>query len=245
MDNAVTHPQDFRRRSFIYRELLGLGARFTEVDGAAIAHDYGGSEADESKRASSLGLSDLSPLPRCGFKGAGTVEWLTAQGIEVPAEPNRAQRQGDGCVAARLSGNEVLVLGDLAGAAETCARLEKSWWSGEQPPASPRGFPVPRQDSHAWLGVSGRHGAAMLAKLCGVDLRPAVFANGAVAQTSVARLNAIVVRDDLGARLCYHLLPDSASAAYLWHCLMDAGAEFGVGPVGLAALRRLTEDNAS
>jgi sarcosine oxidase subunit gamma len=37
----------------------------------------------------------------------------------------------------------------------------------------------------------------------------------------------------------FHLLADSASADYLWEALLDAMAEFGGAPVGLAALRSL------
>lgn len=238
---TAIQPQDYTRRSFVYRGLLARGARFGEVGGAAVAFDYG-NEDSEVEQARTLGLSDLSPLARCGFKGAGTIEWLAGQGIEVPEQPNRAQPQGDGCVAARLSLTEVLVLGDLAGQADTCTRLVQTWESEAQPPSPPRGFPLPRADSHAWLSLTGAQVPAMLAKLCGVDLRPGVFANNSVAQTSVARLNAVIIRDDLGKTLNYYLLPDSASAAYLWDCLSDAMTEFAGAPVGLAALRHMAGD---
>jgi sarcosine oxidase subunit gamma len=36
--------------------------------------------------------------------------------------------------------------------------------------------------------------------------------------------------------LAYHVLADSASAPYLWDCLIDAMAEFGGGPVGVDEL---------
>ena len=50
-------------------------------------------------------------------------------------------------------------------------------------------------------------------------------------------MNAVVIRDDRGGVLAYHLLGDSASAEYLWDCLNDAMAEFDGAPVGLAAVR--------
>ena len=81
----------------------------------------------------------------------------------------------------------------------------------------------------------------MFAKLCGVDLRPAKFPDLAIAQTSVAWLSAIVLRDDRGGTPAYHLLADSAAAAYLWDCLVDAMAEFDGRPAGLAAVRALAE----
>ena len=49
----------------------------------------------------------------------------------------------------------------------------------------------------------------------------------------------IVIRDDIADLPAFHLLADSASAAYLWDGLLDAMAEFGGRPVGLSALRSL------
>jgi len=62
-------------------------------------------------------------------------------------------------------------------------------------------FPVPRRDASFWFALTGREAAAMLAKLCGVGLRPKRFADRSVAQTSVARMSAIVIRNDLGGTL--------------------------------------------
>lgn len=238
MSDASVTPTDYRRRSFLYRELMAAGARFGELNGAAIALAYG-TGADELEQAQRLGLADLSPLPRAGFKGAGTIEWLTGQGIDVPAAANRAAPQPDAGLAARLSPGEVLLLSGLDGQSDAPERVERAWHDADASVA--RGFPVPRQDSHAWFAMTGRHGAALLAKLCGVDLRPAAFANHTIAQTSVARLSAIVIRHDLGATLNYFMLPDSASAAYLWACLLDAMTEFDATPVGLTALRGLLD----
>ena len=231
-------PGDVPRRSFVARRLAAAGARFGDLEGAAVALDFGDAAA-EAETARRLGLADLSPLPRAGFKGAGTADWLAKQGLEVPAESNRAARQPGGELAARLAPGEVLILGDLDGQGGLPGRLETAWAGAPLPPESPRGFPVPRRDSHAWFLVGGGQSAAMFAKLCAVDLRPGKFPDLSIAQTSVARLSAIVIRDDRPGTLAYHLLADSASAAYLWDCLIDAMAEFDGRPVGLAAVRAL------
>jgi sarcosine oxidase subunit gamma len=98
---------------------------------------------------------------------------------------------------------------------------------------------VPRQDSHFRFMVTGRHAASAFAKICGVDLRPNTFEDLAIAQTSIAKSTAMVIRDDVGGTPAYHLLGDSASAGYMWDCLLDAMAEFGGRPVGLDALLAL------
>ncbi|MEE8247573.1 MAG: sarcosine oxidase [Alphaproteobacteria bacterium] len=236
---AGVDPTAYRRRSPVWRELAGLGAEFEEVAGGACALRYGAEEAAETERAGMLGLCDLSALPRHGFKGWSALEWARSCGAAIEAENNRATAQDDGTTIARLADNEILLLGDLDGRAAVAERLMVVWSK-----TKPEGvYPVPRADTNCWFALAGVHAAAMFAKLCGVDFRAQRFAPGAVAQTSVARLNAIVVRGDLGTTPLYHLLTDFASARYMFSCLVDAMAEFDGAPVGLAALRGLCERN--
>ena len=235
---AAVQPADFPRRSFHYRTLVAAGARFAEVGGAAVAEDFGAPDA-EAQTARRMGLADLSPLARTGFKGEGTAPWLSAQGLAVPEQSNRALRQSDGELALRLAPGEVMVLGDVLGQSPLPARLTEAWHAEPVPPNTPRGFPLPRAETHAWFLATGACAAAMFAKLCGVDLRPQSFPDLQIAQTSLAKMSGIMVRDDRAGVLAYHVLADSASAAYLWSCLIDAMDEFDGGPVGLSAIRSL------
>ncbi len=228
-------PQDRARRSFVYRELVALGAEFAEVNGAACALTCGATPEAEAERARAMAICDLSPLPHAGFKGRQTIPWLVGEGVAVSEQDNMTVVQDDGARAARLAPGEVLLLSDLAGTSRLIERLAATW----SPDPDPGTYPVPRDDANCWFAISGRHGPEMLAKLCGVDLRPHKFADGRIAQTSVARLNSIVVRGDIGDALVYHLLTDSAAASYMWSCILDAMGEFGGGAAGLAALRGL------
>jgi sarcosine oxidase subunit gamma len=192
------------------------------------------SGASDTAALMELALVDLCLVPRSGFKGRGTPEWLEAQGL-ILAESNQARRQADGTLAVRLGPREVLLLAPWSGAPGTLIdRLDRAWPEGRDP-GSPRGYPVPRADSHCWFLLTGRLVPAMLAKLCGIDVRPDRFAPLQVAQTQAARLTVVIVRDDT-ALPAWHLLADSASAEYLWTCVIDAMAEFDGLPAGLAAL---------
>jgi sarcosine oxidase subunit gamma len=234
-------PDALPRRSFVYRVLQAAGAEFAALGDAAVAIGFGRTVEAEIEQARVLGLADLSPLPRTGFKGAGAVEWLVGQGVEIGPDSNRAYAQPGGELAARLAPTEVLLLDGLAGTGALVGRLDKAWAWGTETPRKPIGYPVPRADSHAWFAVTGRHAPAMFAKLCGVDLQPS---------SSPRRDRADLDRQDErhrhpprpGRRSAFHLLADSASAAYLWGCVADAMAEFAGAPVGLAALRRLAGD---
>jgi sarcosine oxidase subunit gamma len=224
-------PTDTQRRSFVARELVALGAAFTDIGGFAAPLTCGASAEEEAARARRLGLCEASALARGGYKGWTALDWLREKGVGVPEQNNRARRH-DGALVARLADSEALILGGLDGG---CALLDDL---AAAPP--PDGcYPVPRADANAAFIISGSAAPAMLAKLCAVDLRPRSFPDLSLAQTSVARLNAIVLRADIADTVAFHCLFDSASALYLWHCLIDAMAEFDGWPVGLAAARQL------
>jgi sarcosine oxidase subunit gamma len=199
------------------------------LGGTVIAADYG-DPAAEREAVGRLTLADLSPLPRAGLKGPGTVEWLEAEGVAAPAI-NRASQPAAGELIVRLGAREVLIL-SRGKDAPLAYRLEAAWHGSA---ASPRGYPVPRQDSHFWFLLTGQHAPACMAKLCGVDLRPHKFAELEVAQTQAMRLSVIIIRD-AGLRPAFHLLGDSTSAEYAWDCLVDAMREFDGRLVGLTSL---------
>lgn len=222
-------PQAELRRSFHYRDLIAAGARFRRLGDGMVAANYG--RGDEAPSAQTLGLVDLSPLPRAGFKGPKMADWLASRGAALGDESNRAYRILGGALAARLAPGEVLLLGRLDGNASPIAEIEAAWTYD-----ATGVWPVPRRDASFWFMVTGEKAAGMFAKICGVDLRPRSFLNLAIAQTSVARTNCILIRDDLGDVPAFHLLGDSASASFMWTSVLDAMAEGGGKPAGLDAL---------
>lgn len=232
MADAALKPTDRIRRSNLYRVASGLGARWAEVNGFACPMSYG-DPAGEVAAARSLGIADLTALPRSGYKGWDMASWATGQGVDLP-EPNRARAQGDGTLACRLSNGELMLLGGDDGDTGTIDRLAGAW--------AMEGavcFPVPRSDTNARLAITGAKAPEAMAKMCGIDLRPHRFENLQIAQTSVARMNAILIRHDRGDTFALDMILDSASAVYMWDCLTDAMAEFSGRAVGLDAVRSL------
>ncbi|MGI9452411.1 MAG: sarcosine oxidase [Geminicoccaceae bacterium] len=228
-------PTDVVRRSGLYRKLLASGAVFGEIEGGALPMRYR-HEGDEVSRVRNLGLAELSALPRIGFKGRAVLSQMNTQGVTLEFRPNRAFRQKDGTLAAVLAMTEVLLLSPLGGKASKLAELASNW-SIE---TADGGYLVPRQDSHFQFLMTGRHAASAFAKICGVDLRAKSFDDLTIAQTSIAKSTAIVIRDDIGETPAFHLLGDNASAGYMWDCLLDAMNEFDGGPIGLDALLALS-----
>ncbi|MFF7861567.1 sarcosine oxidase [Pseudomonas monteilii] len=176
-------------------------------------------------------LTDLTEVARIGFRGVDSAAYLQQRGYRLPQQPNQAVRQDDGGWVARLSHTEYLLLGSLADEGTRVAATEAEWTQDAQ-----RNYLLPRQDSHAWLQLSGAHGSAVMAKLCGVDLRLQAFPIGAVAQTSAARINVIVVNVGSDEQPALQLLFDRASLAYFREAVLDAMDEFDGGLIELGAL---------
>jgi sarcosine oxidase subunit gamma len=226
----MAEPQDFHRRTPLRRMLDEQGVPWSALPDGMIADP-----PDPDGAASRLGIADLTPLPRLGFKGRGTIPAMKARGIVLEAEANRAFRQPDGSLCLVLAASEVVLLSNLAGEGTRLSGLEEGFRIDDGEAA----YPVPRRDSSAWFVVTGRFAPEMFSKLCGVDLRPHRFEDLRIAQTSLARLNAVIVRADLSGTILFHVLADSASAAYLLECLRDGAQEFDGRLIGVSVLRVL------
>lgn len=226
----MVRPEDYLRRTPLQTVLASHGVAWTSIGDAAVADGQGDAAAVDN-----LAIADLSPLPRVGFKGRDTIEAMQRRGLHVERAPNRAYRQPDGSLCLVLGPGEVMVLGPLSGQAAGIDGLMSSWRLEDQE----RTYPLLRRDSHAWFAITGRKAPEMFAKICAIDLRLDKFRDLSIAQTSVAKLTAIINRADIGAVPVFHLLADSASALYLFDCLLDAFAEFGGRIVGLNAMREI------
>jgi sarcosine oxidase subunit gamma len=222
-------PVALPRRSPLRRKLQAAGAEWRKLDDIAVADTVDGTTAGR------IVIADLSPFPRLGFKGRGTVPAMQARGIALEATANRAFRQPDGGLCLVLAPGEVILLSNLNGDGERLAQLEANWRIEDEE----RTYPLSRRDSHAWLAVAGEALPEMVAKLCAIDLRRDKFADLAIAQTSIAKMSAILTRADMGTTPVFHLLVDSAAALYFCDCLLDAADEFGGRIVGLKALQKL------
>jgi sarcosine oxidase subunit gamma len=213
-----TTPEQHPRRTPLRRALDRAGARWISLGDSATACGLGSNAG-----ARKLAITDLSALPRLGFKGRETIPVMKSRGIVLEAEPNRAFRQPDGGLCLVLAASEVILLAPLTGHGEKLQALHDGWRLEDLE----RTYPMLRRDSQAWFGVTGAKTPEMLAKICGIDFRLDRFPDLSIAQTSVAKISAIVTRADIGATPAFHILADSASALYFFECLIDAAQEFG------------------
>lgn len=194
---------------------------------------------DEIDSAKKLAICDMSWLPRTGFKGKDTISWLRAQGLKIPKQVNSLEKSNDGSLIIRLGITEFLILTDPRGMGELSVELNNGWEAKKFESVGMNTYCLPRQDSHACFLLCGEYVPQLFAKLCAVDLSVNHFPHLGVVQTSVARLSSIIVRNDLSDTLSYLILVDSASAEYLWDCIIAAGQELDGRTVGYRSILKL------
>jgi len=214
-------------RSLHYRSVSGVSEVATAMGGSVLAQ----ADAGDLARIQSAGIVDLTLMSRVGYRGKGAEGFLDEQGIRLPDTPNQAVMQPTGELAVRLSPREFWLLGSLN---DRGARVAEMPRLHKETPE--RCYPLFCEDSHSWFVLAGEHVAQVMAKLCAVDLREKAFPLGAVAQTSVARTNCIVVHHRIRELSCFSILSDATSGEYLLSVLQDAVTEFRGGLCGIEAL---------
>lgn len=86
------------------------------------------------------------------------------------------------------------------------------------------------------MELAGPAAGQMLSKLCGLDFADSAFPDLHSAQTSLAKVRAIVLRRDRRGRPAYLIAVGRSLARYVWQQLLDAGAEFGIAVVDAEGL---------
>lgn len=211
-------------------------AQISPIEQTAVAYQSFGmgqkfQVGDSEAQIQQCAIADLTHLPRVGFRGIDSAAYLIQAGYQLPDRTNTLLKQNDGSTVARLSATEYLLLGAWSDFGESITQLERNWSMSEQV-----NYLLPRQDSHAWIQLTGSSIALVMAKLCAVDLSAEAFNVGHIAQTSVARINVIVMNVSDAQAPKFNILCDRAASLYLWHVLLDAIAEFDGQAVGIDSL---------
>lgn len=89
----------------------------------------------------------------------------------------------------------------------------------------------------AYLSIQGPRSRETLAKLTDVDLATTALPYYHATRGVVAEVPALVSRTGYSGELGYELFYPRDYAEHIWDAVMAAGAEFGIAPCGLGALR--------
>lgn len=168
-------------------------------------------------------LADLTLYQRTGLRGEQAAQVLEQAGLSVPSSANQLTDSEQGTVL-RLSAREFWLLSNVNGKALPELSLQ------------PGCYPLLCQDSHAWFAFKSPFKAEVMAKLCAVDLREAVFSPDMIVQTVVAGVSAIVLHHRVAEQTVFSILCDRSVAHYLWDVMLDAMQEFGGKAVDISSL---------
>lgn len=162
-----------------------------------------------------LTLTDCSPMAKVLIHAdpAGAL----AERIAVPF--GQARRDDGGTLILRVRPAQWLLLADAGRARELVADWEAA--------AGETGEFVSVIDvtpGRTLLRLTGESAPALLAKICALDL--ATDADGSAQRSSVAKVNAEIVRDDADGRRSYLLACERSYGRFLTEAINDAGEEF-------------------
>jgi len=180
----------------------------------------------EQERAASadLALCDLSGLPFLEFKGPGAADWLSANGLSVPAEIYQGNSTASDGWLTRTGADEFLLRGS----------------SDNQSPELPVDLldGIYQQDllitrrQDALLLLAGQRINQLIGQTCGLDYDQ--LASRETVFTRVAAVSCGLLKDQLTDYPVCWLWIDPSQALYLWHELVQiiedlAGHVVGAG----------------
>lgn len=216
-----------------------LGAQFVSIDGWQVPQAYTSPEGETAGGQERVGVADLSPCGKLTVRGEAARELLadvfglapSAPGLVSPmAAPTETGQPVRGVSVARLTPDEFLIITPPGEDQEAAQAIEERRVAGGLFVSV-----VNQTPGLAGLLVVGPRGRDVLSKLCALPLSPDDFPNRRVAQSSLAKVRAILVRNDVGGLPAFELYFERPYAEYVWTSLVDAGGEFGVTPFGWKA----------
>jgi aminomethyltransferase len=225
------------RKTVLHARHLAAGAKCIDFGGWDMPLQYGPILEEVSRVRESVGLFDLGHMGRVSVVGPERVELVDRVATNRVAKvPEGAIRYGLLC---REDGNpidDVLVYrgpDEVFVVVNASNRERDLAWMREHG----AGFDAEVRDltdEQAMLALQGQKSEATLQKLTDVELSELGyyrFTHGAVNGVADVRISRTGYTGEDGFEL--YLPQDRAEA--LWDALLEAGAEFGIGPIGLGA----------
>jgi heterotetrameric sarcosine oxidase gamma subunit len=214
-------------------------ARFVLEAGWKRVESYGNPDQEVSRVSTAAGICDATPLTKIDFQGNDAAAFLARKlpGTAIPnlgfhsrARLSGAENGGELQVA-RLKTERFLLLGPPDARDALVARFAESATDLECTHVTDltSGF--------AAIRLVGPSSAAVLKKICPLDLDR--LASGQCAQAPLARVGAVVMRDDLMGSMGYLILVSRDYGEYVWKSMLSAGEGLRMGCFGLTAEKRV------
>ena len=209
-----------------------LGATFTEQRGWRIPEVYTTPEAEIAAARERLALADETP------NGKLLLEGDQAESVLMDAFDLGSLKINEGRAGIYRLRNDLFFISTPPGR-EVSAEKKLTTASA----AASEQFVTVTDVTHGRveIRVIGPDSQALLSKVCGLDFHPSAFPNEAAKQSSLAKTTQLIIRRDIGKLPAFSIIGTQSLGPYVWDTMMEAGKEFGLVPIGRAALLALTE----
>lgn len=161
-----------------------------------------------------LTLTDCTPMAKVLIHA--NPSGALADRLAVPF--GRSRRDEDGTLILRVRPAQWLLFADSGRAPELLER-----WEAASTETDEFVSVIDVTSGRTLLRLTGESSPALLAKICALDL--ATAPDGSAMRSSVAKVNAEIVRDDTGGRPSYLLACERSYGRFLTETINDAGGE--------------------
>ncbi|MGQ0602170.1 MAG: sarcosine oxidase subunit gamma family protein [Anaerolineales bacterium] len=212
-----------------------LGAEFVEVGGWKFAKHFTSVEAEMAAARNSVALADSSPHGKVQIEGEAAEEALRAVFGHAPQAIGSGASTNAGHLY-RLRRDVFYMSTSPGGEGQAIEQIQAS--------ARKAALFVTVTDLSQGLAdirLLGPRAREVLSKLCALDFAPDKFTDQTIKQTSLAKTKQILLRRDFGALPAFQIIGAQSLAAYVWEVVMESGKEFGIVPIGVAAMRELEQ----
>jgi heterotetrameric sarcosine oxidase gamma subunit len=212
------------RLSPVHGRHIELGADFTEMEAWAVPQVYQDAGQERSALRERVALADLSFNGKVNVRGEAAGD-LIARAFQMVHNPvGRLLAATNGLRSLPLAADEFLLLSGPGGEDEIVRCLSET---GD-------GSVTVVDLTHGLAGfwLAGPDSPHLLSKLCALSFDTRDFPDGHVAQSSLAKVHATILRHDRGRLPAYEFYVERPYGEYLWDVILDAGTEFGILPAG-------------
>ena len=206
-----------------------LGATFIEQRGWCIPEVYTTPEAEIATASERIALADETPNGKLLIEGEG-AESVLMDAFDLGSLKINEGRDG----IYRLRNDLFFISTPPGREISTQKKLTTTSEASEQ-------FVTVTDITHgrAEIRVIGPNSQALLSKLCGLDFHSSAFPNETAKQSSLAKTTQLIIRRDIGELPAFSIIGTQSLGPYVWDTMMEAGKEFGLVPIGRAALAAL------
>lgn len=196
------------------------GASFTDLYGWRVPVAYLSAEREAASVRAGVGLADVSWTVKLDLKGYGLKKGLSLG--------EKARRWA-------LGPSHVLVTCEPPAREEVMSRLKESETAGADLSLPPAVYVADVTSVYAQFLLAGPRSRGVLRKLSSLNVAEHSLPDRACGQANLAHVRAIVLRQDIGSQLAFHLLVSREYGESVWEAIFHAGHEFEMVPFGFEA----------